>query len=144
MKAWLLDWFGASKFSKCKHTTLPSMDGLEMEIHLREDAKPTKVSKLISVPLDWGDTVKEQLDSDVALGVIEKVEEPLEWCHRMVLMKKPDGTPRRTIDFQTLNKWCAREEWTTRQTLRARWHGAYHEAPSRPSPTRGMDTTRCH
>ena len=56
------------------------MESPEMEIHLREDAKPTKVSKSIPVPMHWGDVGKDQLDLDVALGVIKKVEEPSEWC----------------------------------------------------------------
>ena len=57
--------------------------------------------------------VKEQLDSDVRLGVIEMVTEPSAWCHRMVVVSKPDGTPRRTVDLQPLNKWCDRAEWVT-------------------------------
>ena len=79
-----------------------------MEIHLKDDAIPRRVMKPLPVPIHWRDMVKDQLDSDVRLGVIEKV-----WCHHMVVACKPDGTPRRTVDLQPLNRWCNWEEWVT-------------------------------
>ena len=84
-----------------------------MEIHLKEGAVPKNFSTPSTVPMHWHAMVKEQLDSDERLGVIEKVTEPSAWCHRMVVVGKPDGTPRRTVDLQPLNKWCDREEWVT-------------------------------
>ena len=35
--------------------------------------------------------------------------EPTEWCMKMVTVPKKDGSPRRTIDFQPINKFCKRE-----------------------------------
>ena len=45
------------------------------------------------------------------MGVIERVPygEPVEWCHRMVITRKHDGSPRRTVDLSPLNKHCKRE-----------------------------------
>jgi len=53
----------------------------------------------------------KQLDADVAMGVIEEVPigEPSEWCHRMVLARKADGSPRRTVNLSPLNAHCLRE-----------------------------------
>ena len=34
---------------------------------------------------------------------------PDEWLAKMVVVAKPDGTPRRTIDFSQLNKACLRQ-----------------------------------
>jgi len=35
--------------------------------------------------------------------------EPVEWCHRMVVTRKEDSSPRRTVDLSPLNKFCKRE-----------------------------------
>ena len=63
------------------------------------------------MPIHWREQVKKQLDDDVALGVIEKVEPntPTTWCHRAIWVRKPDGSPRRVVDFQALNKHCLRD-----------------------------------
>ena len=52
---------------------------------------------------------------DEALGVIERVPigEPVQWCHRMVVTRKHDGSPRRTVDLSPLNKYCQRETHAT-------------------------------
>ena len=36
-----------------------------------------------------------------------------EWCMRMITVPKKDGSPRRTIDFQPINKHCQRERHHT-------------------------------
>ena len=45
------------------------------------------------------------------LGVLERVPfgEPVIWCHRMVVTRKQDGSPKRTVDLSPLNKYCKRE-----------------------------------
>ena len=47
----------------------------------------------------------EDLERDVALGIIEKVplNTPTTWCARMVVVPKHDGSPRRTVNFKALN-----------------------------------------
>ena len=70
--------------------------------------------------------------------------EPVEWCHRMVVTRKHDGTPRRTVDLSPLNKWCKRETHNseapfqlarriprnTWKTVTDAWNG-YHSVPLR-------------
>ena len=58
------------------------------------------------VPMHWQAAVKAGLDRDVRLGVLEKVpvNDPVTWTSRMVITPKPDGGPRRVVDFQQLNK----------------------------------------
>ena len=91
MKAWLLQRYAASSFNKCTHQPLPRMDGPPVEIHLVKDAFPGKVSTPTTIPLHWEDQVKADLDSDVALGVIENRQEPSAWCQRMVCVRRPDS-----------------------------------------------------
>ena len=96
--------------------------------------------------MHWKEKVKADLDTDVALGVIEKVDGPSDWCHRMVCVRKPDGSPRRTVDLIPLNKWCEREEWVppapakqARNIPRGAWKSVtdawngYHSVPLRES-----------
>ena len=115
MKNWLLAIFASSTFNMCPHRPLPVMSGPPVEIHLKDDAVPRACHTPANVPLHWQKQVYEDLLRDEALGVIEKVPygEPVEWCHRMVVTRKHDGTPRRTVDLSPLNKHCKREMFAT-------------------------------
>ena len=79
------------------------------QIHIKRNAIPYARHSPIPVPHHWKATIKEGLDEDVRRGIIKPVEynTPVQWCSPMVT--KPDGSPRRTIDFQKLNAECARE-----------------------------------
>ena len=113
---------------------------------MRDDAKPIACYKAASVPLHWQEKVHANLLRDEALGVIERVPygEPVEWCHRMVVTRKHDGTPQRTVDLSPLNKFCKRETHNseslfhlarriprdTWKTLTDAWNG-FHSVPLR-------------
>ena len=91
--------------------------------------------------------VKSQLDADVALGIIEPVPQgtPTTWCSRMIVVPKKDGTPRRTVDLQNLNKVTHRETHHTpspfnivsgvpagkKKTVLDAWN-VYHSVPLSP------------
>ena len=76
-----------------------------MEIHIQEGATPKVCNTPATVPLHWQQRVYDDLLRDEALGVIEKVPSgvPVTWCHRMVVTRKHDGTPRRTVDLSPLD-----------------------------------------
>ena len=117
-------------------------------IHIKEDAQPVACHKAASIPLHWQDQVHADLERDEALGVIERVPlgEPVDWCHRMVVTRKPDGSPRRTVDLSPLNKYCKRETHNsespfnlarrvprkTWKTVVDAWNG-FHSVPLRES-----------
>ncbi|KAK3711280.1 hypothetical protein QZH41_004332 [Actinostola sp. cb2023] len=121
--AWLLEHYAASTFNTCPHRALPCMEGPAQRVH-------------------------DDLLRDEALGVIERVPygEPVTWCHRMVITRKHDGTPRRTVDLSPLNKFCQRETFAmespfhlarripknTWKTVTDAWNG-YHSVPLRES-----------
>ena len=146
MEDWLLQHFAASSFNTCPHRPLPCMTGPPVEIHLKEGAPPKAVHKPATVPIHWQEQVHSDLLRDEALGVIEKVPygEPVLWCHRMVVTRKHDGTPRRTVDLSPLNKNCQRETFAsespfhlarrvpkgTWKTVSDAWNG-YHSVPLR-------------
>ena len=91
------------------------MDGSPTEIHVDETATPKACHTAAVLPLHWRDWVHADLLQDEALGVIEKVpyEEPVTWCHRMVVTGKHNGNPWRTVDLSPLNKHCRRETFAT-------------------------------
>jgi len=147
MRGWLLDRFSTSTFNQCTHQQLPGMTGPAISLHVDPNATPSAVHTPAHVPLHWQDVVKDQLDSDVNLGVLEKVPigEPSPWCHRMVLARKADGTPRRTVDLSPLNIHCLRETHhvkppfqqaktvpsNTWKSVTDAWNG-FHSVPIRP------------
>ena len=112
MKAYLLKECASSVFNQCPHQELPSIDAPAMKFHVNvKDMRPICLRTPASIPLHWQDQVYAELERDVALGVIEKVPygEPIIWCFRMVISRKHDGSPRRTVDLSPLNKFCERE-----------------------------------
>ena len=143
---YLLEYYSSSTFNVCDHQPLPLMNGPPMQIMVDPEAPPVASHTPIPVPLHWQDEVKAGLDQDVRLGVIEPVPvgEPVTWCHRMVVCAKKNGSPRRTVDFQPLNKHAKRETHHTqspfhqarsvpegkKKTVFDAWNG-YHSVPIR-------------
>ena len=146
MAAWLLDRYSASTFNICPHQHMPCMEGPPLEIHMDPNATPRTCHTAANIPLHWQKQVHEDLIRDEALGVIERVPygEPVSWCHRMVITRKHDGSPRRTVDLSPLNKFCRRETFSaeppfhlarrvpgnTWKTVTDAWNG-YHSVPLR-------------
>ena len=91
------------------------MAGPPVEIHLSDDVKPKAVHTPASIPIHGQEQVKADLLRDEALGVIERVPygEPVSWFHRMVVTRKHNGSPRRTVDLSPLNKHCKRETFAS-------------------------------
>ena len=76
-------------------------------IHLLPNATPYACHTPIPIPKHW----EAEVDDDVRAGILRPVPtgDVTEWCSRMVVVPKKDGTPRRTVDFQKLNAVCKRE-----------------------------------
>ena len=144
MKAWIEERFKSSTFNKCPHQPLPAITGPPLKIHIDPNAKPVAFLKPSSVPLHWQKQVEDELERDVALGVIERVPhgEPTVWCSRMVVSRRSDGGPRRTVDTSHMNKFCTREAHGSKspfqlarsvppasiKTVMDLWNG-YHSVP---------------
>ena len=81
------------------------MKGKLLEIHFKEDAIPQAVHTPVVVPHHWKMDVKEGLDQDICLGIIEPMSTgtPTTWLSRIVVASKKDGSPRRTMDLQKVN-----------------------------------------
>ena len=144
IEIWIKEFFASSAFNTCTHQKLQAMSGDPLNITFREDYTPSAVHKPIPIPHHWKAEVKTKIDADVALGIIEAVPQgtPTLWCSRMVVVPKKDGTPRRTVDLQNLNKATLRETHHTPtpfhtvsvipkgkvKTVLDAWNG-YHSVP---------------
>ena len=140
--------YASSTFNKCPHQTLPEMgDAPPVKIHVDPEAKPVAHMKTGFIPLHFYDTVMADIKKDIAMGVLEPhpANEPVTWCHKMVICTKQDGSPRRTIDMSPLNRVCAREPYGSKspfhmaraiprdtwKTVQDAWNG-FHSVPICP------------
>ena len=74
VRQYILDRFKASAFNCCEHQPLRLMDGSPpLRIFVDEEATPVAVHSPSQVPLHWQQAVKDGLDRDVRLGVLERV-----------------------------------------------------------------------
>ena len=82
-----------------------------MHVRVVPTVEQTATKRPPNIPVHWQEEVARQLERDVALGVIERVPRntPVTWLHSMVVTPKPDGTPRRTVDLQPVNRHSTRE-----------------------------------
>ena len=96
MKKWLLDYFASSTFNTYPHRALPGMADPPKEIHIVDHAILKTVHTPAPLPLYWQRRVYDDLVSDEAFGVIERVPDgvPVAWCHRKVVTRKHNGTPQ--------------------------------------------------
>ena len=147
IEKWIIDYYKSSVFNMCEHQPLPMMSGPAMRIQVDEDIPPVAHHSPIPVAIHWQEKVKAGLDRDVELGVLEPVPigTPVTWCSRMVIAAKKSGEPRRTVDFQGLNKHAVRETHHTQspshlarsippntyKTTLDAWNG-YHSIPLHP------------
>ena len=70
------------------------MEGPPISILIDPEAEPVRFNTPATIPLHWMEEVKQKLEEDVNLGVLERVpmgEKPT-WCFRMVQARKPDGS----------------------------------------------------
>ena len=112
---------------------------------MKDGAIPYKAQTAVSVPLNWQADVREQLKRDEkGLKVLERPppDEDSEWCFREVYTSKANGEPRRTVNYQPLNKWVKRDAFATEspfhiarripghswKTVSDAWNG-YHSVP---------------
>ena len=119
LKNLLLEHYASSTSNTCQHQPLPLMHGPPLEFHVEANARPHAIYTPASVAVHWRKQVEEDLRRDVALGVLEEVPEntPVTWCHRMVVCRKHNGDPRRTVDLGKLNNVSIRQCHPTEPAL---------------------------
>ena len=95
----ILNRQAASTFNRCTSIPLPT-------IKRSKEVKPIAKSKPYWLPKHWQFKVREGLEKDVQMGIIEKVpvNTPTTWLSRMVVVPKHNGEHHRTVDFKDLKR----------------------------------------
>ena len=84
---------------------------LPSTIHLQVDKNAQSITPSRRVPTALRDKFKEELDRLEGLGVVAKVDEPIEWVSSVVIATKKSGALRICIDPRPLNQALKRETY---------------------------------
>ena len=112
LENFIKEYYASSAFNRCERQPLPVMNGSPpCRLFVDPEAKPVAIHKSRPVPVHWQKKAKSDLDRDVRLGVLEGplMDDPAEWCAAAHYTEKKNGDPRRTVDYQGLNKACQRQ-----------------------------------
>jgi hypothetical protein len=112
IKEWIGQKYASSSFNTCTNQKLPLVTSSPpLRLFVDKNVTPTAVHKPGTIPLHLQQQVKEELDRDVRIGVLEQV--PVNtadtWCSRMVVCVKKSGKARRTVDFKAVNRAAPRQ-----------------------------------
>lgn len=81
-------------------------------IKLKPDAAPFSLKTPRRIPLPLMGKVKEELQRMEEMGVIQRIEEPTEWCAGIIVEpKKNSQRLRLCVDFTGLNQYVCREKY---------------------------------
>ena len=81
------------------------------KIELKPDHEPYSLKVARRIPIPLLGKVEEKLKEMEKTGIIEKIEEPTDWCAPIVPVLKPNGEVRITTDFKKLNQAVKRERY---------------------------------
>ena len=98
----------ASAFNNCRNQKLKMMP---LQLFVDPKVKPVAIKKAAVIPIHLEEAVKADLDRDVCLGILMKVDvnSPVKWLSHMIVTLKKDGTPRWIIDYKRLNDAIPRQ-----------------------------------
>ena len=89
-------------------TGLGKMPGV-FKITLAEGTQPYRLFSPRPIPAGLREKAKKEIDSMLALGVIEPVEQSTEWCSGLTIAPKANGGIRMCVDLVRLNKGVERQ-----------------------------------
>ena len=72
-----------------------------LQLLVDPNVKPVAIRKAAIIPIHLKERVKADLDKDVRLGILEKVDvnSLVKWLSCMIVMMKKDGSLHRIIDY---------------------------------------------
>ena len=87
LEEWILGYYSSSTFNICPHVKSQGMTGPPVKFAIKQDADLVCHTKPFKVPLHWKKPVKDAMERDLRLGIIEKLppNSPAVCCHRMVV-----------------------------------------------------------
>jgi hypothetical protein len=86
------------------------MKGDPMKIHIKADVKiiPLNICTPRKTPIAYLEAAKAKIDSNLEMGIFEKVDGVSRWCSPMSFVPKPNGKVRSVVDLVQLNKFVDR------------------------------------
>ena len=96
-----------SKYETLFDGTLGKWNGVEVDLELKEDAKPYH-ARPYPIPRVHLDTLKQEVERLCEIGVLKKVNRS-EWAAPTFIIPKKDGSVRFISDFRELNKRIRRK-----------------------------------
>ena len=106
LRRFIIKKYMKSGFDNCRIQPLKMMyTDRPLQLFVDPSVKPVAIHKAAIIPIHLKARVKADLDRDVRLGILEKVDvnSPVKWLSRMIVTMKKDGSPRRIIDYKRLN-----------------------------------------
>ena len=108
----IIKLYAKSGFNNCRIQPLKMMNcDKPLQLFVDPTVKPVAIHKAAIIPIHLKARVKADLDRDVRLGILEKVDinSPVKWLSRMLVTMKKYGSPRRIIDYKNLNNAISRQ-----------------------------------
>ena len=96
VQEWLLETYATSAFNTCPHQPLPLMTGLPpLRVIVKDGTEPVAIHRPSTIPDYWVEQVRQELERDIALGVIKRVPTPIHQQHSAegcTLLEKRPGS----------------------------------------------------
>ena len=103
LRRFIIKRYMKSGFNNCRIQPLKIMySDKPLQLFVDPNVKPVAIHKAAIIPIHLKARVKADLDRDVRLGILEKVDvnSPVKWLSRMIVIMEKDGSPWRIIDFK--------------------------------------------
>ena len=84
------------------------LKGFRVKLHIDESVKPD-AQKLRPLPYGLRDKIEQKLEELVECDIIEPVEGPTPWVSPVVVVPKPSGDIRLSVDMRKANEAIVRE-----------------------------------
>jgi hypothetical protein len=112
LKQWIGRRYASSSFNCCTNQRLSLVTSSPpLRLFVDKSVTPVAIHQPGTIPLHLQKEVKEELDRDVRIGVLEEVpvNTPSPWCSRMVVCIKKSGRSQRTVDLKAVNPAAPRQ-----------------------------------
>ena len=103
LKQWLMDFYASTAFNTCKHQLPPLMTGEPLHLYMDPGKISVAVHRPAYIPIHWHDQVKDDLDRDVRIRVLESASQYTEHMVQQDGGQSKTKWEATTVDMQPKN-----------------------------------------